>query len=558
MVSIQTNSYEGRYLKLTVTEESTNISANTSTIKWTLESIGGSANYYTICNCSVIINGQTVYSSGTTNWNTYKFPAAKGSTTGKITVLHNNDGTAPAISFNLHGKVFVDGDDNKTGTLTLSTIPRYATSNQTLSSKTETSITMKWSSDSTCDYIWYSKNNGASWTAVGSVNGSSGSYTITGLSANTTYNIKTRVRRKDSQLTTDSSNASISTYDYPYCNSSPNFIIGNQLTLGFYNPLGRSITVHLIGADGTVKGGDVISGTSLSGYTTDAFINWLYSTIPNSNSGTYQVKVTYGSIVKTRNNSNTYSTNKSNCSPTFNSFSVEDSNDITLSITENDQLFIKGYSKLLISIPSDNKMTTKYNATAIKYVLNCSDLNKTVNYSANDIQEEMGIINSSGIQRVNVIAYDSRTNNILAYKDITVLDYAKPVVNVSATRLNNFENETTIKINGSYTKLTINDTDKNTITSVQYRYRETDGEWSNWVTLNTTLNSGKFTCNDIILSLDNTKSFDFEVQATDKLDIGKGASTIDIGEAIFFISSNEKACYINGQEILMYDVVDEW
>ena len=42
----------------------------------------------------------------------------------------------------------------------LTDIPRYATSNQSLQSKTSYSITMYWSSDSIIDYIWYSKDNG--------------------------------------------------------------------------------------------------------------------------------------------------------------------------------------------------------------------------------------------------------------------------------------------------------------------------------------------------------------------------------------------------------------
>ena len=63
---------------------------------------------------------------------------------------------------------------------------------------------MNWSSDSTCNYVWYSL--GGNWIAVGGVNAKSGSYTISGLSANTTYNVTTIVRRADSNLTSASSN----------------------------------------------------------------------------------------------------------------------------------------------------------------------------------------------------------------------------------------------------------------------------------------------------------------------------------------------------------------
>lgn len=71
---------------------------------------------------------------------------------------------------------------------------------QSLNSKTPNTIKMNWSSDNTANYIWYSINDGSSWTAVGSVNASSGNYTIYGLAPNTTYNIKTRARRADTGL----------------------------------------------------------------------------------------------------------------------------------------------------------------------------------------------------------------------------------------------------------------------------------------------------------------------------------------------------------------------
>ena len=91
MASVQTGSYGGRYLKLTVVEESTSVVNNTSTLRWTLESIGGSTSYYTIYNWGVWVNGQQIYGTQTTGWSSYAFPAAKGSTTGTITVPHNDD-----------------------------------------------------------------------------------------------------------------------------------------------------------------------------------------------------------------------------------------------------------------------------------------------------------------------------------------------------------------------------------------------------------------------------------------------------------------------------------
>ena len=126
MASVQTSSYDGRYLKLTVYEESYSIANNTSTVRWTLESIGGSVNYYTIYNWGVWVNGQQIYGTQTTNWNSYNFPAKTGSATGTITVAHNADGSAGNVGFQLNGCVYYNRSNSYTGSISLTKIPRQA------------------------------------------------------------------------------------------------------------------------------------------------------------------------------------------------------------------------------------------------------------------------------------------------------------------------------------------------------------------------------------------------------------------------------------------------
>lgn len=124
MASVQTTKYDGRYLKLTVVEESTSIENNTSTLRWTLESIGGTHAWYTIFNWGVTIADQVIYSKQTTNYSTGVFPAAKGSRTGTVTVVHNEDGTAPDVTFTLTGSVYYNKNLSYSGTISLTTIPR--------------------------------------------------------------------------------------------------------------------------------------------------------------------------------------------------------------------------------------------------------------------------------------------------------------------------------------------------------------------------------------------------------------------------------------------------
>lgn len=107
MATFTSNNYEGRYLQLVISE-TINPKDNTSTLNWTLSSIGGSVNYYSIAPTTATINGTTVYSKGATSWSTQVFPAAKGSTSGSITVAHNADGTK-SISVGFSTRVYYSG-----------------------------------------------------------------------------------------------------------------------------------------------------------------------------------------------------------------------------------------------------------------------------------------------------------------------------------------------------------------------------------------------------------------------------------------------------------------
>ena len=60
MAIYTSNTYEGRYLQLTVSE-TVDVPGNKSTLNWTLSSVGGSSNYYTIDATTVTINGTQVY-----------------------------------------------------------------------------------------------------------------------------------------------------------------------------------------------------------------------------------------------------------------------------------------------------------------------------------------------------------------------------------------------------------------------------------------------------------------------------------------------------------------
>lgn len=244
-----------------------------------------------------------------------------------------------------------------------------------------------------------------------------------------------------------------------------------------------------------------------------------------------------------------------NGNPVFEDFDYEDTNTTITNVTGDDQVLVKGLSTLQATISTANKMVAVKEATEKNYVATIDTINQSENYDdENDVVFNLGTVNTAGTQRLNIRAYDSRNNSTLVYKDITVYDYAKPVINFTAERLNNFEDQTTMKISGSFSSLIINNVEKNTIQSVQYRYKEKDSQtWGNWVNVQFTLNNNEFNCNDVIVALDNTKEFDIEVKAIDNLSDNNSVVSIDVGKSIFFISSNEKECYVNDKRVLTTD-----
>ena len=562
-LTIKSKGYGERYMQVYCKQTPNGSDKNSSTIDWTLSAIGDDV-WYDTGPTALVINGTTVCSIEFKPWEYGKFPVAQGSTSGSITIPHNTDGTKK-ITVKLSTAIYYHTVEEYSKEWELDPIQRYATIEHSLSSKTETSATINWKSDKVIDYLWYSINDGTSWVGVGTVNDKNGSYTINGLTANTTYKVKTRVRGKESQLNTDSKALEVTTYDYPHCIESPNFVIGETVELKFYNPLRHTIGFNII-ANGVKLTYDwTAEGTTYRGLYAEGVQTQLYNAIPNAQSGKYQVVVTYGSVVRTRNNGNTFSVDPSKCLPEFTDFSYADTSNIANN-TGNSQVLVKNLSVLSVTIAENQKMVARNGAKPDKYVISIDTKSETVNYAETAVSANIGSIANKGIMRLTVRATDSRGFSTAVYKDVTVYDYEKPVINVDVKRLNNFESQTTLKVNGSFSRVAMaNGVDANTVRFVYYRYRESGGTWSTATRLETFITSydktqetAGYSCTDVVLTLDNGKAFELEVLTYDAMSYDTVNATVNVGQAIFFISTNQKSCYINGQKLIMYDVVDTW
>lgn len=213
----------------------------------------------------------------------------------------------------------------------------------TLSTKTEEDITISWVSEYALSRLCYSLNNGQSYILTEQT-GTDGYLTFYNLEPNTTYKIILQGTERETGETLYSEVLEITTYDFPHCTGMPDFTIGEKLTLTFYNPLMREITVNLLGADGSTISNDTITGTTLTGFIDVNVIDRLYRSIPNASFAQYNVKTTYGSKFSGTESGGFYSVNKEECAPLLGAVSYEDRDPFTVTITGNNQIIVRNRS----------------------------------------------------------------------------------------------------------------------------------------------------------------------------------------------------------------------
>jgi hypothetical protein len=299
-------------------------------------------------------------------------------------------------------------------------------------------------------------------------------------------------------LWTESGELTFTTHYFPHCTNSPNFRIGDTLTLTIHNPLSRGVNVYLELADGRRVGGDYTTGTSISGYLNDDWKRELYQSIPNAQSGVYKVHIVYGSVTMTRNAGNTYQV-RGNELPTINGFDYIDSNATTVALTGNNQHIIQNKSTLQARF---HAATANYGAGGIsQYYLECNG--RTANGSKEG-SYNLGTINSQTNVDLKLTAVDSRGLSASKTIKVSMIAYNNPFAIVSLQRLNNYEDETYLTVDGSVSSVN----GKNTM-AIKYRYKQSGGSYGSYVSIN---DMQKYT-----FSLDKNNSFIFNIVVTDAL-----------------------------------------
>lgn len=334
--------------------------------------------------------------------------------------------------------------------------------------------------------------------------------------------------------------------------NSPNFNIGDTITIHM-NRKSTSFT-HTVkinyGSSSYTIATNVGDNCTLN---TANIASQLYAQMPASTSYSNTISVTTynGSTnIGTKTCAYTAKAVETNVKPTFSNFAYQDTNSTITTITGNNQYLVQGKSNLRVIISAANKATAKYSASILNYNASISGLSASADYTTSALNIDFSSnAFTAGTQTLSVRATDSRGYSTSVSKDVTVLAYVSPVINATATRLNNFENQTTLVIKGSYSPLTINGTAKNTVLSVEYRYKKqstsTWGEWTAMTGLSPT-SSGAYTTTNKVLDLDNSSAYDFEIRVADKLETITTTLVVSVGIPIFrigtdgFIYNNEQ------------------
>ena len=520
-------------------------SGNYTNINWELQLIaGGSGRISSSANkkWSVTVNGNS-YSG--TNKIGIGNNETKTLASGTTKIPHNSDGTKTfSVSFSQQFDITFNsyvGTVSGSASFTLDSIPRYANFNGTpaLSDITQTSVKISWSANATCSKVEYLLN-GASKSTNSSLNASSGNYTYTGLTPNTSYTLAVKITRSDSGLVTTSSNVTSTTNPIATITSSVSFTIGEDLTLEFKNADKNESTIKLSVENDSGEWVDIASYTSpinVSSFTLvlseSDKVSKLSSYCKNRNE--MGVRVSCGVTLNGTYYGNTYTGKAtiSNSNPVFSDFVLVNTDSKCTNILGNSSSTLQGLGNMQVQIPTNNKAVAKNGATISKYVAYITVLDGTAiiksssaSYSETDtVTIDLGTYSSHGNYTIHVYAIDSRDNTSSTInKDFSIYPYHIPVPTINLHRLNDFEKEILLDLSITYSRVLVNNSAKNSIKSIEYRYAEGYSNFpASWTSLTGFSNSNngddgivtysKNTSDNIWMeiSISNTCKYEFKI-----------------------------------------------
>ena len=477
-----------------------------------------------------------------------------------VRVNHNSNGTATgvtlAVSYDIratYANVYYSKIEAST-TVDLDTIDRSApTVTLSLSNITSSSVILTATSNSAADIWDYSLDNGAKWTTFLKTSTTLASHTITGLSPNTTYNIKVRARRQYNQVYGTSSAKSITTIGCTLLNSV------NTLTVDALNPIiTMNWTVYdaythtLVIKDGSTT---VLTITDLTcsigtnnktiALTDEQRIIILqYMTSMKSFTATFELFTYSGDtqIGSVSSKTATIQTTYENSAPILLDFTHRDYNrGGTADVTGNNQIYIKDRSSMYIEVgeryPQNGTTFDKFRVTVGSYVR-----------ESTKASFEFGSINAVGDNvALTVEVIDCRGYSTAITKNITVVDYEPvSITDYYIRRKNEVESIAQLSFSGIFSPIMVDGVAKNKIVSAEYRVTQNGTTTVGWISKTVTQTSDSFEYSTTGLShpvgyvnFDPELQYIVEVRVTDRLKSDTVTLTLNKGKPLVAFRSKK-------------------
>lgn len=200
-----------------------------------------------------------------------------------------------------------------------------------------------------------------------------------------------------------------------------------------------------------------------------------------------------------------------NADPTITGESITDINTITKALTgDASNKIIKGYNHISAS------MTTAAlkGATITSQSIKCGD--STINSNSG---------NFANVETATFVftVKDSRGNVTTKTVTKTLINYIKLTCNMTANNPT-ADGKMSLKLNGNYFNGSFGATN-NTLT-VQYRYKENDGAYGNWINATPTLSGNTYSATVNLTGLNYQSAYTFQARAIDKISTG-GVNTAE-------------------------------
>lgn len=553
--------------RLSVWENWYDIGGNFSNVSYRLELISGSSGRFSDYSgdYTISING-IIVKTGSGRYSSQSYNTAQIIAEGDINIYHNEDGTKNIgcwASLNFQSGYYSPGNFSPSGYMDLSRIPRTTTVWNSIRNVSLNEVSINWSTANPIDYTQYSIND-SEWidardNFVDSEN-KNGYYVVPRLpngeklQPNTTYKIRTRCKRTDSQMWSDSVETLYPrTYDIARITSAPTVNIGDKHTISWNNESGQQTSLKLETLDGKlIEDYGIVTGLSKE-ITPPAKKLYELSFDTNTYIAKYTITTTYIDLkgeVNIYSSSTNVTFNVTNSNPTFTNFDYEDTNDTTYDLTGSRNILINGYSKIKGIITEANKAIGKNNATlgekAYKLVLSngtyYGDYKKT---------GKVEISSTNVIQNANIdmFATDSRGNSTKVTKTANFKNYFDIIItSMTATRENNIGTEVNLKFEVNFWNESFGKID-NDITECIYKYKQTSQqEYTTGTTAITYVKEGNKITGNLKIAGDlgaegfnASNSYNIQLQIKDKLSTSTYTVTFGSGNPALAISKNNVA-----------------